>query len=103
MYRHRVAVTMDHAEISIKDKNHIEIMLDSQMEINILKEIVNDLRSFIAQALENNNFELSFAVNTNKNVRTKRPYTAHEKYKKMEEKNPLIREIKNTLGFELDY
>jgi hypothetical protein len=42
-------------------------------------------------------------VDTAKNERTKRPYTTQEKYKKMEEKNPLIRELKNTLGLELDY
>ena len=38
-----------------------------------------------------------------KSDKIKRPYTTQEKYKKMEEINPLIKELKETLGFELDY
>lgn len=99
----RIAITMDHAEVSILENNLIEIKLDSSIELNLMKDMLTEIRSFIAEAVENNQFELSFKVDTEKNERTKRPYTTQEKYKKMEEKNPLIREIKNTLGLELDY
>lgn len=99
----RIAITMDHAEVSILENNLIEIKLDSSIELNLIKDMLSEIRSFIAEAVENNQFELSFKVDTAKNERTKRPYTTQEKYKKMEEKNPLIRELKNTLGLELDY
>ncbi len=99
----RIAITMDHSEITILENNLIEIKLDSPIELNLIKDMMNEIRAFISEAVENNQFELSFRVDANKTERTKRPYTAQEKYKKMEEINPLIRELKNTLGLELDY
>jgi len=99
----RIAITMDHAEVTIKENNVIEIKLDSPIELNLIKDMLTEIRAFIAEALENKKFELSFIVDPAKSERTKRPYTTQEKYKKMEEKNPVIRELKNTLGLELDY
>jgi DNA polymerase-3 subunit gamma/tau len=99
----RIAITMDHAEISLLENNLIEVKLDSAIEHNLMKDMITEIRAFIAEEMQNNNFELALVVDANKAERTKRPYTAQEKYKKMEEKNPLIREIKNTLGLELDY
>lgn len=100
---HRVAIIMDHAEVTINENNAILIRLDSSVEVSIMKEMISEMRIFIKEALENNQFEIAFEVGAAKNDRLKRPYTTQEKYKKMEELNPLIKELKDTLGFELDY
>jgi DNA polymerase-3 subunit gamma/tau len=100
---HRVAIIMDHAEVTINESNAILIRLDSSVEVSIMKEMISEMRMFIKEALENNQFEIAFEVGAAKNDRLKRPYTTQEKYKKMEELNPLIKDLKDTLGFELDY
>ncbi len=100
---HRVAIIMDHAEVTINESNSILIRLDSSVEVSIMKEMISEMRIFIKEALENNQFEIAFEVGAAKNERIKRPYTTQEKYKKMEELNPLIKDLKETLGFELDY
>ncbi|MBC8048262.1 MAG: DNA polymerase III subunit gamma/tau [Fimbriimonadaceae bacterium] len=98
----RIAVVMDHAAVSIDEKNTIDVKLDSQTEVTMLREISQQLLKFLQEAAENKNIQITFSVNAIKNGAHK-PYTILEKYKKMEELNPLIRELKDTLGFELDY
>ncbi|HMZ90101.1 MAG TPA: DNA polymerase III subunit gamma/tau [Chitinophagales bacterium] len=97
------AIIMDHAAVSIDDRNIVTVKLDSSYEVNILKGVHNELHDFIKQSLQNNTFEINFVVEAAKQEKVKRPYTAQEKYKKMEELNPLIRDLKEKLGFELDY
>ncbi len=101
--QNRVAIIMDAAAVSINETNNIVVRLESNLEANIMKEMQNDLREFIMEGLENNQFDISFVVETVKSDKIKRPYTTQEKYKKMEEINPLIKELKESLGFELDY
>lgn len=101
--QNRVAIIMDAAAVSINETNNIVVRLESNLEANIMKEMQNDLREFIKDGLENNQFDISFIVENVKSDKIKRPYTTQEKYKKMEEINPLIKELKETLGFELDY
>ncbi len=100
---HRIAIIMDHAEVTINDNNEILIRLDSSVEVSIMKEMITELRTFIKEQLQNNQFGIAFEVGATKSDRIKRPYTTQEKYKKMEELNPLIKELKDSLGFELDY
>lgn len=100
---HRVAIIMDHAAATINETNNIVVTLDNSVEASIMKEMQTDLREFIKEALENNQFDISFVIGATKNDKVKRPYTAQEKYKKMEELNPLVKDLKETLGFELDY
>lgn len=97
------AIIMDHAAVSIDDRNIVTVKLDSSYEVNILKGVHNELHDFIKQSLQNNTFEINLVVEAAKQEKVKRPYTAQEKYKKMEELNPLIRDLKEKLGFELDY
>ncbi|MFN0275409.1 MAG: DNA polymerase III subunit gamma/tau [Chitinophagales bacterium] len=99
----RIAVVMDHAAVSIGEKNGVDVKLDSQIEVNMLREISQQLLQFLKEATENKNIELTFSINVIQNTNQKQPYTVLEKYKKMEELNPLIKELKDTLGFELDY
>lgn len=98
----RISVVMDHAAISIGTGNVVDIKLDSQIEINMLRELSQELLKFLMHASDNRNIEITFSINTLKNT-THKPYTILEKYKKMEEINPLIRELKDTLDLELDY
>lgn len=98
----RVAVLMDHAVLTFSNEAEISIGLDSQVEINIMQTHITDLKSFLYDAIDNNTFDIQLNV-IEKTKAAKRPYTAIEKFKKMAEANPLIQEIKDTLGFELDY
>jgi DNA polymerase-3 subunit gamma/tau len=99
----RIAVVMDHASITIGEKNAVEVKLDSQIEVNMLREISQQLLKFLVEVTENKTIELAFSVQTGKTQSQKQPYTVLEKYKKMEQENPIIKELKDTLGLELDY
>lgn len=97
------AIVMDHAAVSIDEQNMVRVQLDSLVEVNIMKGIQTELHDFIKQSLQNNSFEITFDIRQKKDDKVKRPYTQQEKYKKMEEINPLIKDLKEKLGFELDY
>ena len=64
-------------------------------------DATQDLRQFLADAMSNHQFDLEFSVVEAEKV-VQRPYTIPEKYKKMEEINPAIRDLKEQLGLELD-
>lgn len=98
----RVAVIMDHSTITFNEPGVVQVGLDSPIESSIILSHITELKTFLFGALNNNTFELQLTVMETKSE-PKRPYTAMEKLKKMEETNPLIRELKDTLGFELDY
>ena len=97
------AIIMDHAAVTIDERNVVTVKLDNPIEVNLMKGIQTELHDFIKQSLENNSFEINFVVEAKQAEKVKRPYTQQEKYKKMEEINPLIRELRERLGFELDY
>lgn len=97
------ASIMDHAAVHIDEQNIVSVRLENHIEVNLLKGIQNELSDFIRDALQNDTFEINFLVETKQTEKVKRPYTQQEKYRKMEELNPLIRELREKLGFELDY
>lgn len=97
------ASIMDNAAVHIDERNIVSVRLENHIEVNLLKGIQNELSDFIRDALQNDTFEINFLVETKQTEKVKRPYTQQEKYRKMEELNPLIRELREKLGFELDY
>lgn len=96
-----MAMMMDHARVKLDAGNVIQIQLDSQVEVNMFRDATQDLRQFLADAMSNHQFDLEFSVVEAEKV-VQRPYTIPEKYKKMEEINPAIRDLKEQLGLELD-
>ncbi len=97
------ASIMDNAAVTIDNQNIVSVKLENHIEINLLKGIQNELSDFIRESLQNDTFEINFLVETKQAEKVKRPYTQQEKYRKMEELNPLIRDLREKLGFELDY
>jgi hypothetical protein len=96
-----MAVLMDHARVKLEENNMVNIQLESQMEVHMFRDASQELRLFLAEAMDNNSFELQFAVLEGQKE-NHRPYTTMEKYKKMEELNPSIRALRDQLGLELD-
>jgi len=97
------AIVMDHATISIDKGNMVTIHLETPVEVSLMKGIQSEMQSFLRESLEINRIDISFAVTEKNETRSKRPYTQQEKFKKMEELNPLLRELRDKLGFEIDY
>lgn len=96
-----MAVMMDHARVHIGEQNVIMVQLESQMEMNLFRDASKELRHFLAESMDNNTFDLEFSLVEAAQV-VARPYTTMEKYKKMEEINPAIRDLREQLGLELD-
>jgi membrane protease subunit (stomatin/prohibitin family) len=71
--KNRVAIIMDAAAVSINETNNIVVRLESNLEANIMKEMQNDLREFIKDGLENNQFDISFIVESVKSDKNKTP------------------------------
>ena len=99
--KQHMAVLMDHSRVHIGEQNVVEVRVESQMEATLMKDSSQDLRSFLSNIMESHAFDLVFSV-VEKEEKTRRPYTVKEKYKKMEEVNPSIRDLTDKLGFELD-
>lgn len=97
------ASIMDNAAVTIDNQNIVSVKLENHIEVNLLKGIQNELSDFIRESLQNDTFEINFLVESKQSEKVKRPYTQQEKYRKMEELNPLIRDLREKLGFELDY
>jgi tRNA threonylcarbamoyladenosine modification (KEOPS) complex Cgi121 subunit len=87
--------------VHIGEQNVIMVQLESQMEMNLFRDASKELRHFLAESMDNNTFDLEFSVVESAQV-VARPYTTMEKYKKMEEINPAIRDLREQLGLELD-
>ncbi len=80
----------------------IELELKSNLEQDLLDEEKLDMIPFFRSQLKNNKIEFSFTINTDLIQQTKK-ISKTDILKNMTDKQPLITELVQTLGLEIEY
>jgi DNA polymerase III subunit gamma/tau len=85
----------------LKEDCIFELTIDNKVQEKELADRKLDILSFLRKEL--NNFSIQMQTVVNKNPDTVKPFTPQEKFKKMAEKNPAIKKLKNEFDLEIDF
>ncbi len=81
--------------------NIITLPVDNKVQADLIKEKKADLLGFFREKL--NNYQIQLETKVTEAATSNKPYTAHDKYDKMVEKNPALKNLKDQLSLEIDY
>jgi DNA polymerase-3 subunit gamma/tau len=85
----------------LKEDYVIELTLDNKVQDKEIGDRKLDILSFLRKELNNYSIQLQTVIN--KNPDAAKPFTPQEKFKKMAEKNPAIKKLKNEFDLEIDF
>lgn len=85
----------------LKEDYTIELTLDNKVQDKEIADRKLDILSFLRKELNNYSIQLQTVIN--KNPEITKPFTPQEKFKKMAEKNPAIKKLKNEFDLEIDF
>lgn len=85
----------------IKDSIVIELTIDNVVQEKDINDRKFDILAYLRKEL--NNYEIQLQTVINKNPDNVKPFTPQEKFKKMAEKNPNIKKLKDKFDLELDF
>ena len=85
----------------IKDNYNIELTIDNVVQEKEVNEKKMDLLTYLRTEL--NNFDIQITTVINKNINNVKAFTPQEKFKKMAEKNPAIKTLKDKFDLEIDF
>jgi DNA polymerase-3 subunit gamma/tau len=93
------------ARLEIKDANSFEVSTSNNIEQKFIEQERNHLFSFLKQELKNRLLQFTVIVsgNTEHQQKIEIPLSSKEKFLKMAEQYPLVKELKDRLKLELDY
>ncbi len=92
------------ATVKVKDEVTIEVEVGSQMAKGMIQQ-EKDLIPFIRKRIPISNLAMEIAIDTSKStllVKTKKVFSAKEKYEMMREKNPMVHELRLRLDLKPD-
>jgi DNA polymerase-3 subunit gamma/tau len=97
--------SFERSALRIKDANSFEVVSTNNLEQKFIERERNKLFSFLRQQLQNDLLQFSVLVEENPEEPAKHEtsLTAREQFQKMAEQYPLLKELKDRLGLELDY
>ncbi len=88
----------------VTDKNQIIVKVENQLQLEIFEQEKINLLAFLKTKLDQPSLVMILKIEKDPNAPVdKTPYTAKEKFEKMAEKEPLIKEFQNRLNLELDF
>jgi DNA polymerase-3 subunit gamma/tau len=96
-----LTVPLKSAVWNIRDSNTIELTLSSQLEKEMFEEERINLMPFLRGRLNHPSLEIEIKVI--QQTGTKTAFTAEDKFKAMAENNPVLNDLRNALGLELEY
>jgi DNA polymerase-3 subunit gamma/tau len=85
---------------NLKD-NQIIILLTNPIQETALNGIRNELTAFLREGLQNNSISISSELKTEENKKV--IYTNREKFEYLAEKNPMLLELRERLGLDMDF
>ena len=93
------------AELRIKDANSFEVISNNNLEQKFIEKERNKLFAFLQKQLQNRLLQFNVIIEENAEQKPKIEIslTAREQFQKMTEQYPLVKELKDRLGLELDY
>jgi DNA polymerase-3 subunit gamma/tau len=94
-------VIYKNASYTIKGPELIELTLASQHEREMIDEDKSNIIPFLRSRLKNGKIDFDYVIN--QAIQSTRPFTAEDRFKVMAEKNPVLNDLRNSLGLELEY
>jgi len=88
-------------EISVSD-NIVSITLTNSIQLDILKELKNELLQFLKEKLKNSTISVEGVLKKEDNNGSKL-YTNKEKFEFLAEKNPMVKDLQKKFGLDPDY
>lgn len=92
--------TMKKHEPKLVSMETVEVLIDNELQERELKAEKQDMMNFLRQRLNNYHFDVVPRIADA--PEEKKLYTSHDKFGRLVEKNPLLRELKSTLNLELE-
>ncbi|MCC7401611.1 MAG: DNA polymerase III subunit gamma/tau [Chitinophagaceae bacterium] len=91
--------------LRIKDANSFEVVSSNSLEQKFIEHERSKLFLFLRQQLHNNSLQYSVVVEENPEEHLKHEVnlTAREQFQKITEQYPMVKELKDRLGLQLDY
>jgi DNA polymerase-3 subunit gamma/tau len=99
--KNSLSVIYKNATRAIKSSTIIELTLASQHEREMIDEDKINILQFLRSRLKNSLVDFEFVIN--QAIQSTRPFTAEDRFKVMAEKNPVLNDLRNSLGLELEY
>lgn len=96
-----LSVIYKNATYTIKSSTIIELTLASQHEREMVEEDKMNIIPFLRSRLKNGLIDFEFVIN--QTIQSNRPFTAEDRFKVMAESNPVLNDLRNSLGLELEY
>ena len=103
--KHSVATVFNHAKLQVVNEQHFSITVSTSLEQKFIEQEKTTLLEYLKDCFHNRN--IGFTVLVNEQARegsaSEPTLTTREKYLKVIEQYPLIKELKDRLKLELDY
>jgi DNA polymerase-3 subunit gamma/tau len=87
---------------SLKENFKIEFLLDNSAVEKDVTDVKMELMVFLRQNLDNGNLQLTTLIDKSAHA-SKTPYTPKEKFERLLEKNPALKDLKNTFDLDIEY
>jgi DNA polymerase-3 subunit gamma/tau len=94
-------ITLTSRMPELKDDFIIELSIENVVQEKEISDRKLDMLTFLRTELSN--FKLQLQTVVNKNPDNVKPFTPQEKFKKMAEKNPAIKKLKDKFDLEIDF
>ena len=85
----------------LTDETTIELTIENILQEKEINDRKTDMLTKVRKEL--NNYDLQLKTVINVNPEKAKPFTPQEKFKKMAEKNPALKTLKDKLNLELDF
>ena len=94
-------ITLTSRMPEVKEDLTIELTIDNVVQEKELNDRKMDMLTFLREQLKNSKMQLQTVLN--KNPENIKPFTPQEKFKKMNEKNPNLKKLKDKFDLEIDF
>lgn len=103
--KHTAAASFERARLVVRDNNSFEVITGNNIEQKFIEQQRNQVYQFLHRQLRNH--QLQFSVVVSPQDRKEQPAEVHltfsQQYQKMVEQFPLVKDLKERLGLDLDY
>jgi DNA polymerase-3 subunit gamma/tau len=83
------------------NSNVILLTVDNKVQADVIRDRKAEILGFIREKL--NNYQIQIETRVTEITSKDKPYTSQDKYNKMVEKNPVLKNLKDQLSLEIDY
>jgi DNA polymerase-3 subunit gamma/tau len=103
--KHSVVTVFNNAELKVVNEQHFSVTVSATLEQKFLEQEKLPLLEYLKDCFQNRNIGFTIHINEHPKeiVISEATLTTREKYQKMVEQYPMIKELKDRLRLELDY